>query len=131
MESSAKVEEEMQRRRSAYENTKALEQLQHQSRLVIRDFSWKKESFSSMSASFTIINGEDFDVKDVEITCRHKAPSGTIIDKKETGRTKTSFAREAIIEHLEDLEDIHLATQRLELAGKTHSIEDVKHELGL
>ena len=32
---------------------------------------------------------------------------------KSTGRTKTFYAREAIIEHLEDLEDIYLAEKRL------------------
>ena len=33
---------------------------------------------------------------------------------KATGRTKTYYAREAILEHLEDLEDIYLAEQTLE-----------------
>ena len=50
---------------------------------------------------------------------------------KKTGRTKTFYAREAILEHLEDLEDIYLATRRLERPGKTYSAEEVKHELGL
>lgn len=50
---------------------------------------------------------------------------------KKTGRTKTFYVREAILEHLEDLEDIYLATQRLEKPAKTYSAEDVKHELGL
>lgn len=50
---------------------------------------------------------------------------------KKTGRTKTFYAREAILEHLEDLEDIYLAKQRLGRAGKTHSAEEVKRELGL
>jgi RHH-type rel operon transcriptional repressor/antitoxin RelB len=30
-----------------------------------------------------------------------------------TGRTKTFYAREAILEHLADLEDLYLAEQRL------------------
>ncbi|OFW31980.1 MAG: CopG family transcriptional regulator [Acidobacteria bacterium RIFCSPLOWO2_12_FULL_60_22] len=30
---------------------------------------------------------------------------------KRTGRTKTYYAREAILEHLDDLEDIYLAEQ--------------------
>ena len=30
-----------------------------------------------------------------------------------TGRTKTFYAREAILEHLEELEDTHLALERL------------------
>lgn len=50
---------------------------------------------------------------------------------KRTGRTKTFYAREAILEHLDDLEDIYLASQRLELPAKTYSAEEVKHELGL
>ena len=31
---------------------------------------------------------------------------------KATGRTKTFYAREAILEHLDDLEDIYLAEKR-------------------
>jgi RHH-type rel operon transcriptional repressor/antitoxin RelB len=50
---------------------------------------------------------------------------------KLTGRTKTFYAREAILEHLEDLEDVYLATQRLERPAKTYSAADVKDELGL
>lgn len=50
---------------------------------------------------------------------------------KKTGRTKTFYAREAILEHLEDLEDIYLASRRLEHPAKTYSAGEVKHELGL
>ncbi|CAJ0782334.1 type II toxin-antitoxin system RelB family antitoxin [Ralstonia chuxiongensis] len=32
---------------------------------------------------------------------------------KATGRTKSFYAREAILEHLDDLEDLYLAEQRL------------------
>jgi RHH-type rel operon transcriptional repressor/antitoxin RelB len=32
---------------------------------------------------------------------------------KQTGRTKSFYAREAILEHLDDLEDIYLAEQQL------------------
>jgi RHH-type rel operon transcriptional repressor/antitoxin RelB len=32
---------------------------------------------------------------------------------KATGRTKTYYARQAIMEHLDDLEDLYLAEQRL------------------
>jgi RHH-type rel operon transcriptional repressor/antitoxin RelB len=52
-----------------------------------------------------------------------------------TGRTKTFYAREAILEHLDDLEDLYLAEQRLIdiRAGlsTTHSLEDVERSLGL
>ena len=33
---------------------------------------------------------------------------------RQTGRTKTFYAREAIVEHLEDLEDLYLAESRLQ-----------------
>ena len=52
-----------------------------------------------------------------------------------TGRTKTFYAREAILEHLDDLEDIYLAERRLAdlRAGRTKAIplEDVIATLGL
>jgi RHH-type rel operon transcriptional repressor/antitoxin RelB len=43
---------------------------------------------------------------------------------KATGRSKTFYAREAILQHLEDLEDIYLAEKRLEdiRAGKTKTV---------
>ncbi len=50
---------------------------------------------------------------------------------EKTGRTKTFYAREAILEHLEDLEDIYLADRRLKTAAKTYSAREVKRELGL
>ncbi len=55
---------------------------------------------------------------------------------KRTGRTKTYYAREAILTHLEELEDLHLAEQRLreilEGRSKTVSLEEVlkRHGLG-
>ena len=54
---------------------------------------------------------------------------------KATGRTKTFYAREAILEYLEDMEDLYLAEQVLAdiQAGrsKTHTIEEVKKQLGM
>ncbi|TDX24788.1 RHH-type rel operon transcriptional repressor/antitoxin RelB [Modicisalibacter xianhensis] len=54
---------------------------------------------------------------------------------KATGRTKTFYAREAILEHLDDLEDIYLAEQALEQVRRgemtTHSLDDLERELGL
>lgn len=43
---------------------------------------------------------------------------------KATGRTKSFYVREAILEHLDDLEDIYLAEKRLEdiRAGRTRTI---------
>jgi RHH-type rel operon transcriptional repressor/antitoxin RelB len=52
-----------------------------------------------------------------------------------TGRTKTFYAREAILQHLEDLEDLYLAEQRLVdiRAGKTATVplEDVMKRHGM
>jgi RHH-type rel operon transcriptional repressor/antitoxin RelB len=54
---------------------------------------------------------------------------------KKTGRTKTFYAREAILEYLDDLEDLYLAEKRLTniQRGKTKTmkLDDVEHELGL
>ena len=43
---------------------------------------------------------------------------------KATGRTKTFYAREAILEHLDDLEDIYLAEKRYGAvrSGKVNSV---------
>jgi RHH-type rel operon transcriptional repressor/antitoxin RelB len=52
-----------------------------------------------------------------------------------TGRTKTFYAREAIVAHMDDLEDIYLAERRLEdlRAGRTRTftLEEVERDLGL
>lgn len=54
---------------------------------------------------------------------------------KQTGRTKTFYAREAILRHLEDLEDVYLAQAVLERvdAGQelVFSLDEVEQELGL
>lgn len=50
---------------------------------------------------------------------------------KKTGRTKTFYAREAIEQHLEDLEDYYLASKALENPGRLYSSEEVERELGL
>lgn len=52
-----------------------------------------------------------------------------------TGRTKTFYAREAILTHLDDLEDLYIAEQRLlaSRAEKTKAIplEEVMKRYGL
>lgn len=52
-----------------------------------------------------------------------------------TGRPKSFYVREALLKHLDDLEDIYLAEQRLiDLrSGKTQSVtlEDVMKQHGL
>jgi len=50
---------------------------------------------------------------------------------RKAGRTKADYAREAILEHLADLEDIHLASRRLEGQAQTYSAAELKRELGL
>lgn len=54
---------------------------------------------------------------------------------KRTGRSKTYYIREAIMEHLDDLEDIYLAEQVLERVRRggesVSSIDEVEHRLGL
>ena len=54
---------------------------------------------------------------------------------KATGRTKTFYAREAIAEYLEDLEDLYLAEKSLkdiqEGRSKTYTLDEVKAELGI
>jgi len=54
---------------------------------------------------------------------------------KRTGRSKSSYAREAILRHIEDLEDIYLAERELEevRAGRsaTRPLADVMRSYGL
>jgi len=46
------------------------------------DFTWSKEGFDNiMEANFTIKNDGPSAIKDIEITCIHTAPSGTVIDR--------------------------------------------------
>lgn len=48
---------------------------------------------------------------------------------KKTGRTKSFYAREAIMRHLEDLEDYHLALARLRRGGKRVTLEELEAEI--
>jgi RHH-type rel operon transcriptional repressor/antitoxin RelB len=50
---------------------------------------------------------------------------------QETGRTKTTLAREAILEYIDDLEDYYLAEARARRNRKTISLEDVEKRLDL
>jgi len=54
---------------------------------------------------------------------------------KRTGRTKTYYAREAILQHIEELEDIYLAERRLQAvrAGRSRTvpIETLMRRYGL
>ena len=48
-----------------------------------------------------------------------------------TGRTKTFYAREAILEHLDEMEDRYLAIDRLEKRGKRWTLDELEQELDL
>ena len=54
---------------------------------------------------------------------------------KATGRTKSFYAREAILEYLADLEDLYLAEKRLDKVrtgkSKTYTLNAVEQALGL
>ena len=50
---------------------------------------------------------------------------------KRTGRTRTFFARRAIVEYLGDLEDYYLAKSRARVARETISLDEVERILGL
>jgi RHH-type rel operon transcriptional repressor/antitoxin RelB len=54
---------------------------------------------------------------------------------KLTGRTKTFYAREAILEYLEDMEDLYEAEQRVADIkagrGKTIPLEEVMKQYGM
>jgi len=48
---------------------------------------------------------------------------------KKTGRTKSFYAREAILRHIEDLEDFHLAKRRLTRKSVAVALEELEREL--
>ena len=48
---------------------------------------------------------------------------------KKTGRTKSFYAREAIMRHLEDREDYHVALSRLRRGGKRVTLEELEAEI--
>ena len=50
---------------------------------------------------------------------------------KQTGRTKTYYAREAILSCIEDMEDTYIAIQRLESSEGTITHEELKAQLDL
>ncbi len=47
---------------------------------------------------------------------------------RKTGRTKSFYARQAISEHLDDLEDIYLAERRFAKNNSRIALEDVESE---
>ncbi len=50
---------------------------------------------------------------------------------KRTGRTKTYYAREAILRLIDDMEDTYIAIERLEKPGKRLTLDEAEIELGV
>lgn len=54
---------------------------------------------------------------------------------RKTGRTKTFYVREAIVNYIDEIEDIYLAEKRLQSLvaekSKTYTLEEVVKKLGL
>lgn len=50
---------------------------------------------------------------------------------KLTGRTKSYYVREALQRHLEDLEDVYLADERIRKQEKRYTFAEVEKMLGL
>ena len=48
-----------------------------------------------------------------------------------TGRTKTYYVREAILEHLDELEEKYLTIERLEKPGKRWILDEVEKGIDL
>lgn len=50
---------------------------------------------------------------------------------EQTGRTKTFYAREAILNYIEDIEDTYIALKRLENPLETYTQEEVEEICGV
>ena len=50
---------------------------------------------------------------------------------RKTGRSKTFYAKEAILEHLQDIEDYYLAESRSKKNVQGISLDDVEKALGV
>ena len=48
---------------------------------------------------------------------------------KKTGRSKSYYAREAILRHIEDIEDYYLARRRLGRGGPRVTLESLERDL--
>ena len=48
-----------------------------------------------------------------------------------TGRTKTFYVKEAILEHMDEIEDKYLALSRLENPGKRWKLDELEQEIDL
>lgn len=50
---------------------------------------------------------------------------------RKTGRTKTFYVREAILDHLDEIEDKYLAAHRLENPGKRWTLDELEQDIDL
>ena len=50
---------------------------------------------------------------------------------EKTGRTKSYYAREALLEHLDEMEDRYIAIERLEHPAKRWSLEELETDADL
>ncbi|MCX6345894.1 MAG: TraY domain-containing protein [Armatimonadetes bacterium] len=50
---------------------------------------------------------------------------------KRTGRTKTYYAREAILRLMDDMEDTYIALERLKKPGKRLTMEEAEKQFGV
>ena len=50
---------------------------------------------------------------------------------KRTGRTKTFYAREALVLYLDELEDIYLAVERLETPARRWTLDELENATDL
>lgn len=76
-----------------------------------------------------VLRGYFYRMLAIRLNPELEARLGRLAEK--TGRTKTFYAREAIEQHLEDLEDYYLAADAARNPGRTYSADEAKRELGL
>ena len=50
---------------------------------------------------------------------------------KRTGRTKSYYVREALLEHLDEMEDRYIAIERLENPAQRWTLDDLERDLDL
>lgn len=50
---------------------------------------------------------------------------------EKTGRTKTYYAREAILQHLEEMEEKYIAIDRLEKSGKRWTLAEMEQGIDM
>ncbi len=61
--------------------------------------------------------------------CPLKSSSGSNALAKKTGRSKSCYAREAILRQIEDIEDFYLARRRLGRGGPRLTLESLERDL--